>query len=309
MPRVVVIMVAVALVMVTACERAPTPSAPPGPPKPASPRLVALSPGIAATARDAGLGGLLVGRHGWDAWSDQSLPVCGDNAGLDYEALIRVHPTHILIERSATPPPARLGDLAAANGWTIVEFPLLALSDIPALVSGLHALAPAADPSEFDRLTGEMARAWSVNDPSLAPIGGVLLLSAAAPKTYALGPGSWHHQILASLGATPALTEGSPYVSLDAEDVLRLRPAAILLIIPRRPSEPSRTGPLPVSEFPAALGVLATLDLPAVTSRRVALIDDPEGLLPSTGMIRIADDMRTILRAWLPGVERNASPN
>jgi ABC-type hemin transport system substrate-binding protein len=297
-------LLAAALVVVGGCERAAAPG-----PRGGTHRLVPLSPAIASILRSVGAGASIVGRHGFDAGSDPALPVCGDQAGVDYEALVRVGPTDIILQESATPPPRRLLDLARSSGWTVRVIPLLALDDLRAATIELSrcyappppgatvAGAPAA--AGLERLLGAMDRAWARRDgpegEAIARAGRVLLLHAARPQVAALGPGSWHHQILERLGATPALAEGAPSVALDAEDVLRLRPDTIVLFSPRPPGAPSRTGPVAPADRGALLGAIAALDIPAAREGRLGLIDDPECLLPSLAMIGVAEDLAGLL--------------
>ena len=121
--------------------------------------------------------------------------------------------------------PARLTQLAATNRWSVHDYPLLALADV-------------------DDAAAEMAALWGVatlppirgleagKRPDRAAVGRVLLLYGIDPPS-ALGPGSFHHELLVDLGATPALTEGRAFMTLDAEDVLRLAPDAVMIFNPR----------------------------------------------------------------------------
>ncbi|QKK09842.1 MAG: hypothetical protein HND58_17905 [Planctomycetota bacterium] len=186
---------------------------------------------------DLGLAEHVVGRHGWDTVLDQSLPVCGDQTGLDYEALLRAAPTHVLTEWGARELPARLTDLAARHEWALHDFRLLSLDDIAGTAARLRDLFPAATPAEsverFDQL---------IAAPRPEPVwdGRVLLLMGTSPVA-AIGPGSAHHELLLRAGGVPAITEGSPFMPLHNEDVLRLAPDGIILIQPR--SAPGDTQP------------------------------------------------------------------
>jgi ABC-type Fe3+-hydroxamate transport system substrate-binding protein len=267
-----------------ACERSPVPAAP------AAPRAVVLSPAAAASMVDLGLQGVIVGRHGFDLALDPALPVCGDQAGIDYEALLGLRPTHVVIQWGARELPPRLTNLAARHGWTIENYNPLSLA-------------------ELDESTRSLARVFGVDAgrvPAVAdtirglgPVrsGGRVLLLAGIDPPAGLGPGSFHHDMLVSLGATPALERGGPWVRLDAEDVLALRPDAILLILPRPPRTPAPPEPSP-EELVGRLGRLATLDIPAVRRGRVALIDDPLAHTPSTAMIGVARAMARALERW-----------
>lgn len=274
-------------------SRGTPPSAPPLTAPGDGPRIVALSPALAVTLRDLGLAGRIVGRHGFDRSLPREIPVCGDQSGIDYEALIRVQPTHVLVEWGSRPLPARLERLGAERGWTLRAFALLTLEDITASVEDLARQFDAPAPGLRDRL-GE---AWAPRPGRLAGAGRVLLLGAVEPPSV-LGPGSFHHQILERLGGTPAVTEGNPFITLDAEDVVRLAPDAIILILPRAPDAPPRPVPPEQAELERLLGRLARLELAAVARGRVALIDDPLAHTPSTAMLTLTEEMSRILEEW-----------
>jgi ABC-type Fe3+-hydroxamate transport system substrate-binding protein len=290
------------LLLLTACKRSPSPA----PTPPASPRIVALSPGAAVTLQDLGLAPSIVGRHAYDMVLDPALPSCGDQLGLDFENLLRVHPTHIIIQWGKRDLPARLTQLAAEHAWTITAYDPLTLADLRAdtqRLARMFASVPGFDTSKAARLTAEFDRAFAKRTPDLSRAGKVLLLWSASPPA-ALGPGSWHHQILTAIGGTPAITEGAASISLDQEDALRLAPDAIVLIIPHDPDAKLTTSatqprtPMDAEIRAKLLGPLAKLDLPANRSNHVALIDDPLAHTPSTAMIHFADELAKVLGAW-----------
>ncbi len=265
-----------------------TPAAPTTPPS--APRIAALSPALAVTLKDLGVANLIVGRHSYDLVLDKSIPVCFDLQNADYEKLLSVHPTHILLQLQSQKRPARLDELATANNWRILDFPILALDDIKSTTTRL---ADLFNPGADRPLLREMDRAWSTRANAFT--GKVLLLGAVDPPS-ALGPGSWHHQLLERLGGTPAVTQGSPYITFDAEDILHMKPDAILLILPRDPTTPAATPT--IDELRRQLGRVGTLDIPAIRNSRLALIDNPLAHTPSTAMIGLADEMAAILERW-----------
>lgn len=296
MTRALGVLLACLLVALTACERAKpagssTATGAGGAP---GPRIVALSPAIAVIIRDLGQGSKLVGRHGFDTFSDPALPVCGDQAGLDYEALLRVRPTHVLTQWGRRDRPERLATLAREHGWTLRDFPMLSLAEVEEAAATLAAdLAVPAPPAI--RLQEQGRR------PDRAAIGRVLMLYGGEPPA-ALGPGSFHHELLVDLGATPAVREGAAFITLDAEDVLRLAPDAIIIIAPRDPNAETNVPPPPGAENAdaavAALRGLAKLDLPALRTRRVAIIDDPLSATPGTNLRTLRATLAEIVDGW-----------
>ena len=184
------------------------------------------------------------------------------------------------------------------------SFPLLTLDDIRSAAADLIGRFPPPPPTggaaamTEKALTGAMDRAWARRGDSAARAGRVLMLIATSPQVWTLGPGSFHQQVLERLGGAPAIAQGKPDIVMDAEDVLRLRPDAIVFFVPRAKGSPPRTGVLGPDDRRSLLGPLAGLDIPAVKNGRIALIDDPECRLPGTSMIRVADDLATILDAF-----------
>lgn len=254
-----------------------------------TPRVVVLSPAAGVTLRDMGLEGWVVGRHGFDLALDPSLPVCGDQGGIDYEALLRVRPTHVVIQWGSRELPGRLTSLARERGWVIENYNPLSLSEIDAASASL-ARALGVEASRAPSVSAALA------GMERAGYGGRVLLLAGVDPPAALGPGSFHHDMLVALGAKPALERGGPWVTLDAEDVRNLSPDAMLLILPRAPGAPGGPGGRGAAQ--ERLGRLGTLDVPAVREGRVAVIDDPLAHTPSTAMIGVAGEMAGVLRGW-----------
>jgi ABC-type Fe3+-hydroxamate transport system substrate-binding protein len=252
-----------------------------------------LSPALGVILRDLGVADRAVGRSGWDLALPRSLPVCGDQTAIDYEALASVRPTDIFLQWGKRELPERLVSMAAERGWGLHNAEMLTLDDIPRVTRELERITGAGRPELFR----EMERAWTAR-PGLERAGRVLLLESVNPPA-ALGPGSWHQQILERIGGRPALTEGGAYIVLDAEGVLKLAPDAIVLISPR-PAGAAHEEPGGAA-LRARLGALGTLEIPAIRADRIALIDDPLALTPSTAMIGLADELAAILAGWASG--------
>lgn len=281
------------------------------------PRYVVLSPALAVMLRDLGQEDRIVARHAYDLVLDEDLPVAGELGRIDYEVLIGARPTHVLVEwgNAGQALPERLESLSRDRGFEIMRFTLLTLADIRDAVDTLEATLPHVDPAPPDGFWQDrMDAVWVDNrlddagQPRFERAGRILLVAATDPTIGVTGPGSWHHQIVEAIGATPAIAEGAPWMELSAEDVVRQAPDAILLIQPRGRDEPDAVPATP-DEVLARLGVLARLDIPAIRDRRVALIDDPLAHTPSTAMVPLTDQIARILAGWsAPSADEPSPP-
>ncbi len=273
------------------------------PPANSGPRVVALSPAVAIIVQRLGHERHIVGRHAYDLSLPKFIPIAGDQAGIDYESLLSLQPTHVLTQWGSRELPERLVTLAREKGWTLYDAPLLALDDIPAAtahIDRLLSLATTGQPSSpaGRTLIDRMQASWSRRG-DVAGAGRVLLLASANPPA-ALGPGSFHHQILERIGGTPAITTGAAYIQLDREDIRALNPDAIILIRPRPAAEGSPTGDVAqaLAEARAAMSTLADLPIGAMERGRLHVVTDELALTPSPSMIEFADELAEVLAGW-----------
>jgi ABC-type hemin transport system substrate-binding protein len=279
-----------AFVLMAGCEQRPQSSAGSG-----EPRIVAMSPAIGIMMKDLGLEGRIVGRHAWDMVLDPALPVCGDQAGLDYEALIATNPTHVVLEWGQRPLPDRLSRLAERHGWRVESYELLTLGDIVDTTRALEALFEVKEP-----ISGRIAEGFAQRPPErFAGAGRILLMMSLDPPTV-MGPGSAHHQLLERLGGRPAITEGRPHMYLDAETTANLSPDGVLLFMPRRRDAPPRE-PLTEQQIRQMLGRIAMLHIPAVERGRVVIIDHPLAMIPSTSLAEVGAEVERVLAVWSEG--------
>ncbi len=311
----------VAILPLVGCGRSPSQG--PAPVRPATTelRIVALSPALAIILKDLGYEAQIVGRHAYDLALDPSIPTCGELGTIDYETLIRVRPTHIFIQWGAQSLPPRLLQLANANKWVVQNFNPLSLDEIAqsardmddtvfqfatrGIDDNFGAFSPpgtAAKPTPPEHIKpampfeDAMRLAWSDRGPFVKAAGRILLVSGTKP-IGALGPGSFHYQLLQRLGGTPVPTTGGPWITLGMEDLNKLAPDAIIIFAPRAPRSPAPTPSTP-DELIAQFGRAGELPIPAFRNKRVALIDDPLCLTPSTAMIPIANQIADIVSNW-----------
>lgn len=287
-------------------------------------RIVALSPALAIILKDLGYEDQIVGRHAYDVALDPKLPTCGELGTIDYETLVNAKPTHIFIQWGAQELPPRLIDLAKTNNWIVKNLNPLTLDEIETVARQMdetifefatqdlqNKLAGApAQTGQPDHLKpampfeNAMHMAWTDRGPLMKSAGRILLISGTKP-IGALGPTSFHYQLLERLGATPIPATGGPWITLDLEDLNKLAPDGIILFAPRPPRSPAPKAPTP-DELIALFGRAGELNIPAFKNKCVALIDDPYCLTPSTAMIPIADQITDIVSGWGQAAQEKA---
>ncbi|MFQ6022318.1 MAG: ABC transporter substrate-binding protein [Acidiferrobacterales bacterium] len=252
-----------------------------------------MSPAISRTLVDFGLEDRIVGRSAFCRSIDPSIPVVGDLHTVNYEQLIRLAPTHILVQPPSTGLDPKLVELAAKRAWVLGQWPRLnGVNDIERLIRQLPTVLY-SDGSDAHkraamraaRLLEEIAAALS---PGSEPMfgGGTLLLAGLEPVTV-FGRETYLHDILMRFGGKNA-TDTTGWAQLSLEDVVRISPEALVLVLADDPDK----APKPTD----ALGSFDTLDIPAVRHGRLAVLAHPDSMLPSSGVIGVAHAMRAVLR-------------
>ncbi len=257
------------------------------------PRIASLSPAISRTLVDLGLGDRLVGRSRFCRAVDPAVPVVGDLTSVDYEILTRLKPTHVLLQPPLAGLDPELAHLARAQGWTLGIWPSLnSIDDIEKLLSELPGKLfpePSAAYRDTRRRAAELLHSIEAAlrpDGSTLFQGRTLILSGLEP-IMAFGHDTYMHDILTRLGARNS-TKARGWIQLSFEDVVRLDPEAVVLVLDTEPTgapAPSRV-----------LRPLAALHIAAVREQRLRILAHPDALLPSSGVVGVADAMRDVLQ-------------
>ncbi len=271
----------------------------------ASPRIVALAPGLTESLRRIGAGSTIVGRHGFDAWTNPAIPVCGDQGGIDAEMLRRASPTHLYLQWGDKQLPPSIEATAADQHWTVRNFTLLSLEQIQAAAAAMYtdvrskcdtpsaraALGVEAETfaaSAIGQLweTATAQRTGQTAD-AFAKLGPVILLYSDREPVAAAGPGSYHHEILTRLGCQSAITTGAAYQVLDRETLRRINPAVAIVLKPRKlaasPTTNAAANPSPTASDQPTLR--RTLGLDEAAPTRVVIIDDPLAFVPGLNLL------------------------
>ncbi|MGJ8636728.1 MAG: ABC transporter substrate-binding protein [Phycisphaerales bacterium] len=282
-------------------------------------RLAVLSPGMAVMLKDLGYEDQIVAKHDYDLVLSDQVPAAGSELGFDLEMLISADPTHVFFQRTSTPRSPSFLELAEQRGWVIFERPLDSLDDIATTMDDLYYFfdGPAErDPQSLnpslnmnlnmdDVLMHEtpsmkLAMSWDDLGPAADRAGRVLVLGSIDP-IGAMGPGSYHYELVERLGATNAIADGAMWIEMDAEDLIAMNPDAILYIAPRSSTQADRFGEpdaWTLDRTRDAFGSIASLPINAMENDRIAVIDHPLGLLPSGALGDIADEIRGFMLQW-----------
>lgn len=200
-------------------------------------RLVSLSPAITETLFAIGAGADLVGVSDYCNFPEQAkkLPRTGTALTPGYEAIVRLKPSLILTEGANSAPRRELSALGVTK-----FLPWLSLEDIVASTRLLGALTSHADAaSELARkLWDGLAVAESPNGPRVLLVLGET--SGKLSEVYFIKRNSIHGAVLRAAGARNAVASdvaGVPRLSF--EELLRLDPDAIIVLVAPGPSAPS----------------------------------------------------------------------
>ncbi len=274
-------------------------------------RFAVLSPGMAVIIRDLGYEDLIVAKHDYDLVLSDQVPSAGSELGFDLETLIQTNPTHVFFQTTSTTRSAEFLRAAEDYGWIIFERPLNTLDHIASTMDDLHFLlngVPQREKRQYDMNevfasalpSVVLAESWTDLGPIADKIGRVLVLGSLDP-IGAMGPGSYHYELIERIGANPAIESGSMWIEMDYEDLITLNPDAIILIAPRQPSEADRfAAPIELSQeqIEERFGPLMDLPISAMQTNRLAIIEHPLGLLPSGSLGEVADQIREQFKSW-----------
>jgi ABC-type hemin transport system substrate-binding protein len=215
--------------------------------------------------------------------------VVGDLNRIDYERLVRLNPTHIVLQPPSTGIDAGLIRLATERGIVVRGWPHLdGVADIRRLVHELPGSVAGDGTVLNSRMAVRAAEIEAALDDLLDPRNkprfsdDVMVIGRMNP-VLAFGRGTYLDDVLSALGARNAVASRG-WVQLSLEDVIRINPQVIVLVAGGasggEPTDLSRLHDLPVG---------------AAESGRVAVLRHPDALLPSSAIVEVAAALRRIL--------------
>jgi len=253
-------------------------------------RVVSLSPAITETLFAIGAGSQLVGVSDYCNYPEaaKKLPHTGSALTPNYEAIVRLSPTLIVCEAAASTPRRELAALG------VTKFvPWLSLEDIVAgtrllgVLTGQQATANAL----ADKLWNGLALAENPRGPRV-----LLVLGEGQAKLseiYFIKRNSIHGAALRAAGARNAVDKDVPGVPrLSLEELIRLDPEAIIVLVAPSPNAPSKEQIL--SEY-RALEPLA-----ANKHDRVAVLQSDEAFANGPRILTLAEHLKQELTQLFP---------
>jgi ABC-type Fe3+-hydroxamate transport system substrate-binding protein len=253
-------------------------------------RLVSLSPAITETLFAIGAGPELVGVSDYCNYPEaaKKLPRTGSALTPNYEAIVRLSPSMILCEAAASTPKRELGALGMTK-----FLPWLSLEDIVASTRLLGALATHA--AEADVLATQLWDGLAVAEATNGPRVLVVLGEGTGKlsEIYFIKKNSIHGAALRAAGARNAVPEDVPGVPrLSIEELLRLDPDAIIVLVAPTPDAPSEAQVLHDYE--------ALEPLTAVKNKRVSVLESEEAFANGPRILTLAEHLRQEISRLFP---------
>jgi len=253
-------------------------------------RLVSLSPAITETLFAIGAGPELVGVSDYCNYPEAAkrLPRTGTALTPNYESIVRLSPSMIVCEAAASTPKRELGALGVTK-----FLPWLSLEDIVASTRLLGALTSRAPGAEVlaTKLWDGLAVAEAPNGPRVLVVLGEG--TGKLSEIYFIKRNSIHGAALRAAGARNAVAEDIPGVPrLSIEELLRLDPDAIIVLVAATPDAPS--------EAQVVHDYEALEPLTAVKNGRVAALKSEAAFANGPRILTLAEQLRQELSRLFP---------
>lgn len=244
------------------------------------PRIVSLSPAITQMLDDLGRSDDVVGVGEFDPVAPPRARIVGDLRAIDYEALLAVEPTAVLLQPGVEGVPDRLASLAERLGFQVHSFDIETLDDaLTALTTGVGEAAGDSEAAAglAERVRSQMQEIASFTDDLDRPR--VLLAVGLSPYVTAAAPGTFLDEALAAAGGRNAVEQADIlYPEFDHERLLALDPDVIVYMTSRARDN-------------------AAVDLPEPLAERLVVLEDEAALLPSTSLPRVTAQLAGLIHA------------
>jgi iron complex transport system substrate-binding protein len=261
---------------------------------PQNPRIVSIVP--AATLNLMLIGGdqSLVGVSSYDhvflPESERNLPVVGDYEQTNYEELVKLQPTVMIVQQEEPRQPARLKAFVRDHHIELLNMKFDHVADIWASVRLLGKACGRAAEAERAIVQAQRELADLAVDYKDAPRPRVLYIMDPT-SNLACGNHTFVEEMITLAGGENAPV-GDGFVTLSRETMVKLAPEVLLIGAPDAPAE---------MENDPRLTTWMSLPVPAARNRRVFLVTDGNSQMPSV-------DIGKNVRALAELIHRSAPP-
>lgn len=262
-------------------------------------RIASLSPALSRLAVDAGLGEFIVGRSTYCNMLPADTPVIGNLYDVDFETLVRVRPTHLLVQPPAAGISTELEQVAQEQGIVILARRLNGVADVLSALEDARGLLPRLEPARREQVNTRLNELLAQVAGLLKPVeppgwSGRILIALPGDPVLAFGENTYLGELARARGGENVVASDA-WVQLTLEDVTRLNPDGVIIVRAVKVEDPRD-----------AAGPLADLDISAARAGRLAVLSHAEASLPSTSVIAVAAELDAILRSW-SGTIRSAT--
>ncbi len=251
-----------------------------------TPRIVSTVPAATLMLVQMGAEDALVGVTKYDQLflpaSKQDLPVVGDYMTLNYETLIRLKPTALVIQTAEQRIEPRLRELAKTEHFALINVKLYSVEDIWSTAERLGALSGHANAASTKI---NLAKAELAEIQAMKPVGEkprVLYIVGDSPISI-VGSNTFMDEMVTLAGGENVGTKvGDYWPVIGMESLLKLSPEVMLIGAPGQPEQ--------VVNDPRLAGY-SKLAVPAAKEGRIFLITDVNCQKPSLDIARHVRDI------------------
>jgi iron complex transport system substrate-binding protein len=264
---------------------------------PAMPRIISTVP--AATLNLVLIGGVdsLVGVSPYDALylpdDKKNLPAVGDYnlEKLNYEHLITLQPTALIVQTAEAHIPARLRQLAQSQHFEIINIKLDTTDDLWNTVRALGHAAQREDAADTAILKAQAQLKEIAKSHEGKPRPRVVYVVGNNPLTIVGGDNFMNEMLTLAGGDNAGAKVGKSFITISNETLVKLAPDVLLIGDPSAPDQ---------QPDDPRLESWQRYDVPAVKNNRVFLVTDPDALTASVNLPKSVRSLSTLIHKNSP---------
>jgi iron complex transport system substrate-binding protein len=286
------------LFYVCACGKTETPpaTAPATRPAPNTPRIISAVPAATLNLILIGAVDSLVGVSTFDALylpeDKKNLPTVGDYnlEKLNYENLLALQPTALIVQTAEAHIPARLRDLAKSQHFDIINIKLDTTDDLWNTVRALGKAAKKEDAADTAILKAQAELKEIAKSYEGKPRPKVVYVFSHNPLSV-VGSNNFMDEMLTLAGGdNVGARVGKSFITVSNETLIQLAPDVLLIGAPSQPDQQAVDDP--------RIEPWLRYDIPAVKNHRVFLVTDPDALTASVNLPKSVRSLSNLIHKF-----------